>query len=138
MTASGPRRPILYLSRSAAIASSAALCPLSWAPWAVVKSKGCVASPAKKSRSSKGRANCARAPDRPGSAQLYAPPMEAIRLHDVAASGRMADATSLPTRETSSDATYAKPAAGPSSSMIRAPSLPRNAPMTGHPLGRIE
>jgi hypothetical protein len=64
--------------------------------------------------------------------------MDAIRLQAVAASGRMADATSLPNRAINSADTYAKPAAGPSSSKIRAPSPPRNASMTGQPLGRME
>lgn len=43
--------------------------------------------------------------------------MDAIRLHAVAASGLIADATSLPNREVNSADTYAKPAAAPSSSM---------------------
>ncbi len=71
-------------------------------------------------------------------AQLYAPPMDDIRLQEVAASGRTADATSLPNRPVISADTNAKPAAGPSSSKMRAPSPPRNASMTGNPLGRIE
>jgi hypothetical protein len=108
-----------------------------------VKSKGCVASPAKKSRSSNGRASVARASlarawDCPGRAQLYAPPMAAIRLQDVAASGRIAEAASLPNRAASSAETWVNPAAGPYSSTIRAPWLPRNASITGHPLGRME
>jgi 5-amino-6-(5-phosphoribosylamino)uracil reductase len=95
---------------------------------------GRIASPAKKSRFSRGSASRARVRDRLGKAQLYAPPMEAIRLQDVAASGWRAKATSLLNRAISSVEAQAEP----SSSAMRVPSPPRSASITGHPLGRMK
>jgi hypothetical protein len=66
-------RPALRICQSSgagrtASTSSAARKPLSQAPCTVEKKVGCVASPAKKSRSATGAASTARAPACPGSA----------------------------------------------------------------------
>jgi len=57
-----------YFAETAPNTSPAALTPLSWAPCAVEKKFGEVASPAKNSRPSTGAASAARLPEWPGKA----------------------------------------------------------------------
>src|SRR5215217_6557885 len=121
------------LRSNAAMTSAAARNPLWYAPWAVEKKFGDVASPAKKTRLSIDAAKADRYSPQPGSACEYEPVANRSRVQADDATRAILPRISEPNKETSSSIANSARASLFASSIAREP--PKNACMHERPSG---